>query len=277
MDNKTPVIIDKTALDAAVELGKQLSFMPGIDERVHYAVLPQGLQIVSLLSYQYPHGLPPERIAAKPSFQDAASFCRYCLDFKDERLRVFADASSVRFHAILDYHLTDDRETKAEFCSHQAYYQMALSTQWSTWFNNHDKLIPQDAFAEFLEDNYRDIQNPSHADMLQVARELKATSEMNFESKIVPKSGAVQLKWQEDMKTTGVMEVPDVFQIAIPVFFGQAPVTIDCRLRFRIVSGKLSFLYKMYRPAETKLEAFRTEAAAVSESLGVEVHLGTAG
>lgn len=275
------VNLTKDALDAAVELGKLVSSPAGVantTEEIHYTILPKAggnFELVSLEKFQFPQGQPPERIRATPAFQDSASFCRYINEYKQEDyLQVFADASDVRMKAILDYHGAPDGPS---FCQHCPTWQLTLSPQWQIWFGRHDQLIKQVDFAEFIEDNYRDIESPAPAVMLEVARELVAHSEVNFESKINQKDGTANLRWTEDTKTTGNTEVPDRFRICIPVFFGEQPVTIDCILRFRIRDGKLSFQYKMYRPAETKLEAFKFAVSGVSESIGIVVHLGTAG
>jgi len=277
------VNLNKETLEAAVELGKLVVSLAGVantTEKIHYTILPQPggkFELASLERFQFPQGQPPERIKACPAFQDGASFCRYVNEYKEDKedsLQVFADTAGVRLEAILDYHEPPDVPA---FCQHRPTWQLTLSPQWQIWFGRHDQLIKQVDFAEFIEDNYRDIESPAPAVMLEVARELVAHSEVNFESKINQKDGTANLRWTEDTKTTGNTEVPDRFRICIPVFFGEQPVSIDCILRFRIRDGKLSFQYKMYRPAETKLEAFKFAVAGVSQSIGVEVHLGTAG
>ena len=239
---------------------------------------PAGFGLHSLKEYQYPHGLPPARIVAAPRFQDGPSFCEYVNSFKDEdNLMLFADAEKLAFQVILDYHEPPDGPA---WCQHRAHWQLTLSPQWLIWFGSHDKAIPQITFAEFLEDNYRDIysdgsqERPPAAIMMEVARELAAHSEVTFESKINLSNGTAKLRYAEDLKTAGDLEVPARFSINIPVFFGERPAVIDCILRFRIDKGKLSFQYKMYRPQETKLEAFRQAVQAVSDAVGSPVHLG---
>ncbi len=277
--------IDKTTLDAVVEYGKQLAFpgTPITGEKVHYAVLPLsagGFSIESLEEFQFPQGIPPERIVAAPQFHDAVSFCEYLKAFKDERLRIFADANRVLFHAVLDYHTPQD----PEFCQHTASLPLTYSPQWNIWVGSNDKWMTQADFAEFLEDNYRDIQqieasggktSPSAATMLEVAKELNLRNEVTFESKVCLKDNTRQFRFSEDMKTTGTMNAPpDLFTIKIPVFFGEPSVCIDCRLRYAISGGKLTFKYKLYRPIETKMEAFRAAVTAVAGILEMDVHLG---
>ncbi len=270
--------IDKETLDAIIAYGRQLktSGEPVTSEKIHYVAMPNengGCRIESLEKFQFPQGQPPERIKANPTFQDATSFCDYLKDFRDPRLRVFADANRCVFFAVLDYHDPDE----PQFCQHTASWPMTLSPQWSTWIGQHDKLIPQEAFAEFLEDNIKDIIEPDPATILEVARDLSAHTEVTFESKIVSKSGTVQLRYSENLKTTGAMEVPDKFTIKIPVFFGEPALEIECRLRFRISGGKLSFIFKLYRPVEVKMDAFKAAVASVSGMLELEVHLGVCG
>jgi uncharacterized protein YfdQ (DUF2303 family) len=272
------VNLNKDTLDAAVELGKKLGNIgqPITGEKIHYVVLPQPngqFGILSLRDYQYPNGVPADRIIAAPKLQDGNSFCAYVKKFQGDNLQLFADSYTGRFVGLLDYHLTGD----PGWCQHRPEFTMRTSPQWDIWFGQNDKLIPQGNFAEFLEENYRDIESPSHAHMLEVATQLGATTDVTFESKVNLINGSGHLRWSEDTKTTGVTEVPTRFKIAIPVYYGEPLVSIDCLLRFRINQGKLSFQYKMYRPAELKLQAFEHAAQVISEKLEVEVHLGIPG
>jgi uncharacterized protein YfdQ (DUF2303 family) len=274
------VNLNKETLDAAVELGKQLSLVnfeePMTKEKIHYLVLPKpggNWEIVSLQNYQFPDGIPADRIKAAPKLQDGTSFCAYVKKFHDDALQLFADSTTGKFVGLLDYHVAGD----PGWCQHRPEFTMRTSPQWDIWFGQNDKLIPQGQFAEFLEENYRDIESPSHAHMLEVATQLGATTDVTFESKVNLINGSGHLRWSEDTKTTGVTEVPTRFKISIPVYYGEPPVSIDCLLRFRINQGKLSFQYKMYRPAELKLQAFEHAAQVIGEQLESEVHLGIPG
>jgi uncharacterized protein YfdQ (DUF2303 family) len=299
---------DKNAafLTEAVSLGQKLGKPITDATEIPFAIVPNDSRMVSLLNEKYPYGLPkrkPEHIKAAVGLTDADSFCKYIKLYQDSRTRVFADPKAMSFRAVLDYHCANDApkalpaaepETAgatwvtseatytvagAEFLDHQATLILRTSEQWNLWMAKNEKEIQQAEFAEFIEDNFRDISTPSPATMLEVARDLTATVEMNFASKVTPKSGAVKFAYQE-VVTAGVgqagdMEIPDAFTILIPVFFGEKPVSIEARLRFRVNGGKLRFIYKLYRPAELLSDAFKLAASAIGENLGLDVLLGS--
>lgn len=263
------------SIETLISTGQKIG-QPIGTEAVHFAVIPTGTQLVSLASYQFPHGMPPERIAAAPAFQDAGSFCVYVNSYKDARTRIFADAQKNSFTAVLDYHGTG--EAKPEFLSHKATLSLKFSEEWALWFGYHDKLIPQATFAEFLEDNRADIIRPDSATMLEIAKELQANSEVNFQSKINTVNGSAVLKFEETINAkvgTGQIQCPEIFAIKIPVFYGEDPVEISARLRFRISDSKLKFQYKLYRPAETIALAFDAARGRIKAGTDIEVLLGS--
>jgi uncharacterized protein YfdQ (DUF2303 family) len=247
------------------------------EEKIHYVVVPHGSTITSLREYQYPFGIPPERIVASPKFQDQASFCSYINSYKDHRTRLFADSTACSFLALIDYHGAG-AEMKPEFVSHKASLTLTFSDEWRLWFANNEKLIPQIEFAEFLEDNRQDIQQPDSATLLEIAKDLQAATDVNFESKVNTSNGAATLQYQQTIKatvSTGRIEMPETFWIRIPVFFGEADEDIPARLRFRIADGKLKFQYKLYRPAEIRQKAFDVTRDEIAKSTAIEVLLGT--
>lgn len=296
------VNIDANVLKDAVDLGQKLGLAKVEGVEIPYAVIPNNSQMLSLLSQKYPYGLPPRKpdhIKALVNLTDAESFCRYVKLYQDARTRVFADPEKLSFLAVLDYHgssgdwasavksLTDGVEApppiavavSPEFLDHRVTLTLRKSDQWNLWMARNEKEVPQAEFAEFIEDNYRDISTPSPAEMLEVARDLNAHVDVSFASKVTPKNGSVRLAYQEIVTgsagAAGDMEVPDSFAIMIPVFYGEKPVQIEARLRFRINGGKLKFIYKLYRPAELLADAFNLAAKEIGLRLGTDVLLGS--
>jgi len=284
------VLLDKSTLDAAIEYGKKIGAPVFVaQEPIHFAASADKdgkIQITSLKDYQFPHGIPPDHIKAEPSFQGVASFCAYVASYQTPYTRLFADSDNTTFQAIIDYHKpgpsadsaanysTEALEPTATFCQHRPNYTMKTSPQWNEWWAKNNKDIAQVAWAEHCEDQGADFVNPPSAAMLEIAREMTARSEVSFQSKINRANGTATLHWSEDLKTSGDIQVPERFTIMIPVFFGEQPIPIECILRFRISSGKLSFLFKMLRASEIKMDAFKLAVAKVSETLGTPVHLG---
>ncbi len=263
-------------LQRCVELGLATA-TAATDEKIHYLTIPEDYKIASLKDLQYPFGIPPERIVGNISLRDAVSFCRYYSLFADDRSRIFAEPHLNSFTAILDYHGAGER--RPEFLSHKALYQMVLDERWKIWTAKNDKPFTQTDFAEFIEDNNADILEPPGAHMLEVARDLKASSSASFESRVTPKNGQIQMKYAETINGkvgSGDLEIPEFFKLSIPVFYGEAPVSISARLRYRITGGALSFHYKLYRQSEILSDAFQKAAVSISETLKCDVLMGCA-
>lgn len=265
-------ILNSSAIETLISTGAKIG-QPITTEQIHFALVPKDMQVYSLKDLQYPQGMVPSRIIAAPALNDVESFCSYVNSYKDARTRLFASPYHNSFSAILDYHSPGT----PEFLSHRANLTLRLSEEWTLWYGNHDKLLPQLAFAEFLEDNRNDIIRPDSATMLEVARDLQAHSDVNFASKINTVNGSAQLKFDETISSKvglGTIACPETFAIRVPVFFGEQPITVEARLRFRIGDGKLKFQYKLYRPAETLALAFDAARERVKIATGMEVLLG---
>ena len=251
--------------------------VPQTGEQIHYVVVPKDSEIRSLKELQYPHGLPPSRIVQQVDLHDWESFCGYINKFKELGTAIFGVPDTKRFHAVLDYHVsTEDAGVSPDFADHHAHFQMKHSTEWNTWMEKNGKPFTQVEFAEFIEDNYRDIHRPAAAEMMQIARTLKATSEVAFNSKVNLVDGSAQFTYVENIQaqTNGELEIPETFEIKIPVFYGEGKQIISARLRYRIQSQKLTFLYKLYRTSEIVEEAFLKTATAIGNECEIKVLLG---
>lgn len=273
--------LTKELLQEVISLGQKIG-RPIDTEKIHYAVLPDGdgaAKIVSLSAYQYPMGMPPARRRGIAQLYDTASFIKYYRMFSDRRSLIFAKPAKLSLLAVLDHHGAGDAEdNRAEFCDFRAHLGLELSEQWKIWTAMDQKAFTQNDFAEFLEDNTSDILDPRAAEMLEIARDLKAKTDVNFSSSTVLQSGQVQLNYTETIVATiakGEVHIPEVFRIRIPVFYGEEAVVISARLRFRIVNGKLSFFYRMQRPIETLNNAFNKVVEFVQKELSVDILTGT--
>lgn len=265
-----------SALKEAVDLTKKLA-QPITSEAIHFVVVPNDCGVKSLAELQYPDGIRPSRIKQVVSLKDAGSFCDYFNSYADDRARVFANPDEFRFVGILDYHGTGAR--LPEFCSHRTVLQLKQDERWKLWLDSNQKHFTQEDFANFIEDNRRDVIDPAAATMLEVARNLQATTEVNFASSTNLQNGQARIRYEETVKagvpTAGDMEVPQEFTIKVPVFYGENPVSITARLRFRISQGKLTFHYKLYRPVETMNDAFLVAVRDIAAKVERFVLLGS--
>lgn len=251
---------------------------PITTEAVHAVIVPRDCDLKSLAEFQFPDGRPATRVKATVALRDGDSFIKYLKTFRTSLTRIFAEPKTLLFLAVLDYH-GEAAEPSVEFLSHRVTFAMEKDERWNIWAGKNENPFTQTEFAEFIEDNAADIFDPSAANMLEIARDLQAHTEVNFASKVKLTNGQVQLSYQETVTAgvgpAGTVEIPEVFKIQIPVFYGEGVVAITCRLRYRISGGKLSFHYKMYRQSETLQVAFDKAVKSISESLGADILMGT--
>lgn len=253
-------------------------------EAGHFAVIPEGQQLVSLVEYQ--QYKPPVEKAAAVVVRDTISFAGYFNRFCDEDSMVFADPDpkSFSFVGIIDYHREKDKEARRR--QHTVKLKLEFTKRWLTWFGANKQAKTQEDFAQFIEDNLYDIHQPdgsaypSPADMLEVSRSLQANSSHQFAQATNLKNGQRVLNYVEQINgqagPRGEMEIPDKFILSIPVFLNQKPTLVECRLRFRISSGKLSMWFDMLRVDEMLASEFQQAREEVEEQCGRVVILGAA-
>jgi uncharacterized protein YfdQ (DUF2303 family) len=122
--------------------------------------------------------------------------------------------------------------------------------QWVKWRAIDGKLLPQEAFAEFVEDNLGDISAPDGATVMEICTYLQATRTADFKSGIKLSNGLVQFTNIENIQASvgsGNIAVPDTFTLGLAPVFGVVPFSITARFRYRIEDGKLKLGIKLQR------------------------------
>jgi uncharacterized protein YfdQ (DUF2303 family) len=224
------------------------------------------------------HSERPERIKASVLVSDPESFIAYWTDYADEESRVFADESKMSVTAVLDYH--EASGSAPRWGQHRLTLNLRWSEQWQAWTGQNNKMMQQQQFAEFLEQNAVDITNPASAAIREIAEDLEVTSDVEFASAQKQAGGKVNFKYTEQTKTTvsggRQITVPDQFTITIPAFVGGMPVPIEALLRYRIKEQKLHFFYTLLRPNEVARNAFQICRSRIAEALQVTIINGQA-
>jgi len=260
----------KQLLDKMLDLGKITGDVKD-SGGLPFVVIPQDCKVQSLADLVYSrYADKPHRIVQKVTVSDAASFLHYYSLFSDPNSRVFADESGTKITAILDYHAAG--EGSPRWCDHTLTLAFEHSDEWDAWVSHSGvgNKMTQIEFAEFVEDHTPDIVKPDAATMLEMARTLQAKTDVDYSSAVRLSNGQVQLTYNEQVKGTygaGKVEIPESFAISIPVFTGSARTSIEARLRYRLVSGKMSIWYDLLRYKDKAREAFRSEVAAISAGL----------
>lgn len=218
----------------------------------------------------------PWRKQGNVQVQQVASLLEYWSLYADEDSRAFADPETASVLAILDYHHSSAERT-ARWRQHRCTLTLHKTSEWQTWKGEDGKQQTQADFADFLEDNAPDIIEPNAATFVEAARDLRAKSEVTFQSAQVAKDGSINFAYQEETKGSfgkANMEIPERFTIAVPVYDGMDKVRIQARLRYRINGGKLTMWYSLHRADYHEREAFQLVVNQIQEKTGRHVFIG---
>lgn len=239
---------------------------------VPLVVLPPGHEASDLEEF-----LPaPLRIEATPKFTDFKSFLAYVNRFKLPATTAFYTRGSGAFSVVFDYHAAGDPPAPA-WGSHSANYSPTMTPEWEAWLQKNNKPFTQEEFAQFIEDNLREIVDPPGADMLQIASTFQATNNVAFSQATRLTDGRVQFSYVEEGNASakGNLQIPETFSLALAPFWGGPTYKISARLRWRIANQKLSMWYRLDRPHLVLDDAIKELALGFEEATGILPLAGT--
>ena len=273
MSETTPEVV--SAIAELVRSGAGPQSVP--NGNVPYVLVPEGHKAQALPELIFnDHNATPERVKATVSLLDPASFIEYFKLFSDDASRVFAYEPEIKVTAVFDYH---ESGVEPRWGQHRAVLSLRRSEEWQTWTGSNNKQFTQAAFAEFLEQNAMDIETPQPAQMMEIARDLQATTEVEFGSAQRMQDGQVRFKYTESTKATmggGAIAVPERFMLTLPIFVGGSEIDIEAMLRFRVKEGKLVIWYTLVRPESATRNAFLAARNQIAEALSITILNGSA-
>jgi uncharacterized protein YfdQ (DUF2303 family) len=251
-------------------------------EAFPYVLVPKNAELKSLAG-QFERTFPKRRAAAV-KLSDAPSFIAYVNAFKLPETRVFADPATNVVTAILDYHVAGESEANAaRWGAHRVSLTLQHTEAWKRWTLQDGQKVDQLTFAEFIENNLRDIAEPDGSTILGVSRSLEATKEVGFKSGLRLSDGQTQLVYNERIEATAQvnqqqMAIPEKFVLGIVPFEGGTEAySVTARLRYRIANGgKLSIGYDLLRPDLIVEDARKQTLSAIGEQIGLTILRGTA-
>lgn len=263
----------KEAIQHLTALAQALG-KPVDHEKLAYplALRPQELRIEGLEEH-----LPaPVRIRQHLTMLDAESFIAYVTRFSTAATAVFCNGPQGRtFSAIIDYHQPDQPSWR----DHKVSYQCPTTVEWGNWKDADRKRFSQADFAEFIEDNVKDIvqpendsRAPSAADMLEISRTLEAKKNISFRQGTRLDNGQVQLTYNEQIDgragETGQLAIPEQFYIGVKPFLGGDAFCVQARFRYRIREGALVMWFELVRPDKVLEEAYNAVRTKIAEGIG---------
>lgn len=237
-------------IDTIMELGRLLGgeVMHADKGKAPFMLVPDGVRVEDLEQYLD----KPIATRATVKHTKVTSFVDYVNEHKVDASRIFARFTSDRFtlNAVIDYHEPLGIAARG---LHTAELAMQYSDQWKLWRANSGKMMRQNLFADFIEENVDDFTQPKAAEMLEVVRDFRATRKATFGSVVNAANGDHQFAYTIEttpQKTTrSNLEVPEAFEIAVPVFDGEDTCAVKAWLRYDIsTEGHLALQYKLCNP-----------------------------
>lgn len=250
-------------------LGKPLDH-PGL--RAPIALVPHNVNVEDLEKL-----LPaPSATRQQLIILDAESFIAYVKRFTTSATAVFCNGPEGRtFKALLDYH----EPSQPSWCEHSVTYKCPTTVEWGAWRGTDRKRLNQNDFAEFIEENVKDIvpndkdpKSPSAADMLEISRTLEAKKNITFRQGTRLDNGQIQLTYNEVIDgragETGQLNIPEQFYIGVRPFLGGEAFLIPARFRYRIQESRLVMWYELVRPDKVLEEAYTAVRKQIQEGIG---------
>jgi uncharacterized protein YfdQ (DUF2303 family) len=219
----------------------------------------------------------PRRKRGQCEVYTAESFAHYINDHKSPAARIFADVSPTHpeIVGVLNAHDADG----PGWHDHRVRLAFRETPEWVRWKAKNNQRMSQIEFAEFVEENLRDIREPAGADMLEVAQTLNAKRDVSFKQGTQIANGQVNLEYNEKIEGTagrsGNIQIPTQMVLGISPFEGTEPYKVIARFRWRIdpESRQLKVWYSLERLPDIVAAVVR-DSIKVIEGAGVPVLYG---
>lgn len=243
-------------------------------------ILPEGFKVRLL-----PELLAaPTRKTGTTVLNDAESFVAVVNDQKGPGTRLFSTIAPPTFTAVFNHHAD-----QAGWGDHRARYNAPLAPEWAAWTGMDGKKQHQVDLAQFIENNLVDVAfleprdghpgSPDGSTLLEVCRTLEAKKKVEFKSAIRLADGSTQFTYNEDVQGSarqGLLQVPEQFTLAIPVFENGAKWRVDVRLRYRIQDGgNLVMWLELIRPQKVIEGAVLELREQIAKDTGLQILNGT--
>lgn len=238
-----------------------------------YAVVPDGYEVQALPRLDLP--VHPKALVR---LRDAASFIRFVADHATRDSRIYAQLDPARFLAVLDDFGCDGAvlgmKDQAAWREYRADFAVPASREWLLWNGGNRKPMGQLAFAEFLQDNLPDVKTPDGATLLEMALQFEAVQSGTFVATQRLQDGSHNLQWRAENNASGSVKLPEMIELAIPVFENEPADAVHARLRYRVKDGTLTIWYELVRPHKVLEAAFRRTWDRIANETGTPILLG---
>ena len=216
----------------------------------------------------------PVRRKGAVTLADPDSFVDYLTRYATDDTLLYADIDTATITAVLNDHPeTGDvaaDNVLAGWRDNTATMRLRPAEDWSTIVNNSGQFLPQQRFAELMEELAHTVSQPDSATMLEVASTLNVKQNIDFGSRVRTQSGDVEFRFEQTSdaragRGDNRVEIPTVVAFLTNPWVGTEPVNITARLRFRASGDGCVMGYKLIRYAEVLENAFRDIVVAINE------------
>lgn len=208
---------------------------------------------------------------------DRASLSAYANRFSTGNSVLIADYDALTVTAALDYHPHNQEHDHgaAGANTHAVTLKLRLSEEFQRWNGKAGKLMAQDEFALFLEENASDVAQPDPATMIEISRDFEATVGQTYKSSTRLDNGDRRVTFESETKARQDFVIPQKFALSIPIYNGEPPSELMAMFRWRATnSGVVTFGFDWHRVEYARRAHFATIATAAAEETGLPVFMG---
>lgn len=244
-----------------------------------FIVTPPGFQRHDITSEVEKAQIAPARKRGTVQVKDVDSLLLVLADqgAKDAGY-VYADPDTRTITGVLN-----DHRGGAGWRDHRVTFKAEHTPEFQRWLDNNgsNRAKGQTEFAEFVEDNLADIQEPCAQQLLTVATTIQASSGIDFKSAKRLQDGQTQLTFTETIDARagadGALSIPKEFTLGLRIFKNGGGYLLKARLKYRLNAGSVKFWYELDRPERAVEDAFSGYVGQVREKSGYAVLVGAAG
>jgi hypothetical protein len=261
--------------------------------------------------------LKPARRLGNAKLATLDSLVDWTNRFKGDTSALYAnpDENAPTLTCVADYHgegaASFDAHTGdplARHCSHRGTYAFPVSKEWKKWAAISGIKQDKNAMGQFIEDNAKDILNPSTAlisgktdsaepweialletaakiegrfgslsQLLQMSRSFQVHETSNLSVTTNRDTGESSIQFLNEHKDPegNPLRIPNLFLIAIPVFESGHAYRLPVRFQYRKDGGQVWFILSVYDPQAAFDDAFDEAVKDAKERTGLPLFLGT--
>lgn len=209
----------------------------------------------------------PRYVRQTVTIETADSLVDYVNRFKVADTMLFAEISSNRIVALVDYHAGAEGgadvapEFQAGHVAHRAKMELPFSEEWRTWNDISGRLMGQLEFARFIEENASDVRAPSAGELLDACRDLQAHRKVSFIKAVRTASDNESFEYtsETNLHAKGNIDIPTKFKLGLPVYFGDAEIELYAFLRWKLDddNGALTLGVQLHRVEHVRQAVFK--------------------